>query len=53
VDSYLNDPSDAVKISARFAKIPNGPNHVSSVLVDGVKKQLTVNIQNSNYQPVS
>ena len=53
VDSYLSDPSDAVKISAQFAKIPGGPNHVSSVLVDGVKKQLTVNIQNSDYQPVS
>lgn len=53
VDSYLNDPGDAVKISAQFAKIPDGPNHVSSVLVDGVKKQLTVNIQSSDYQPVS
>ncbi len=53
VNSYLNDPSDAVKISAQFAKIPGGPNHVSSVLVDGVKKQLTVNMQNSNYQPAS
>ena len=53
MNSYLNDPSDAVKISAQFAKIPGGPNHVSSVLVDGVKKQLTVNMQNSNYQPAS
>jgi hypothetical protein len=53
VDSYLNDPSNAVKISAQFAKIPSGPNHVASVLVNGVSKQLTVNIQNSDYQPVS
>jgi hypothetical protein len=53
VDSYLNDPSDVVKINAQFAKIPNGPNHVASVLVNGVSKQLTVNIQNSDYQPVS
>ena len=53
IDSYLNDPKDAVKISVQFAKIPNGPNHVSSMLVNGVSKQLTVNIQNSNYQPVS
>lgn len=53
VDSYLDDPSDAVKINVQFAKIPNGPNHVASMLVNGVKKQLTVNIQNSNYQPAS
>jgi len=53
VNSYLNDPSDAVKISVQFAKIPNGPNHVASMLVNGVSKQLTVNIQNSNYQLAS
>lgn len=51
VSSYLNDPSDAVKINVQFAKIPNGPNHVSSMLVNGISKQLTVNMQNSNYQP--
>ena len=53
IDSYLNDPKDAVKINVQFARIPNGPNHVASMLVNGVSKQLTVNIQNSNYQPVS
>jgi hypothetical protein len=53
VDSYLNDPKDAVKINVQFAKIPNGPNHVASMLVNGVSKQLTVNIQNSNYQLAS
>jgi len=53
VSSYLNDPSDAVKISAQFARIPNGPNHVSTMQIDGVSKQLTVNQQNSNYQLAS
>jgi hypothetical protein len=53
INSYLNGPSDVVKISVQFAKIPNGPNHVATVQVDGVSKQLTVNIQNSDYQPVS
>ncbi len=50
VASYLNDPKDAVTIAAQFAKIPGGPNHVSSTLVNGVSKQLTVATQNSNYQ---
>ena len=53
ISSYLNDPSDAVKISAQFERIPNGPNHVSSMLINGVSKQLTVNQQNSNYQLAS
>lgn len=53
VSSYLNDPSDAVKIAVQFARIPNGPNHVSTMQIDGVSKQLTVNIANSNYQLVS
>jgi hypothetical protein len=50
VASYLNDPKDAVTIAAQFAKIPGGPSHVSSTLVNGVSKQLTVATQNSNYQ---
>jgi hypothetical protein len=50
INSYLNDPSDAVKITAQFAQLPNGPNHAYDVLVNGVSKQLTVEMQNSNYQ---
>ena len=50
VDSYLSDPSDAVKISAQFAKLPDGTNHVASTLINGVSKELTVNDVNSNYQ---
>ncbi len=50
VATYLNDPKDAVNISAQFAQVPGGPNHVASTLVDGVSKQLTVATQNSNYQ---
>lgn len=50
ISSYLSDPSDAVKISAQFARLPNGPNHPYDVLVNGVSKQLTVEMQNSDYQ---
>jgi hypothetical protein len=50
ISSYLDDPKDAVKISAQFAQLPNGPNHVSNVVVNGVSKELTVQMQNSNYQ---
>jgi hypothetical protein len=51
VSSYLNDPKDAVTLAVQFAKLPSGPNHVASIEVDGVSKQITVAIQNSNYQP--
>jgi len=51
VASYLNnDPSDAVTISAQFAKLPDGTSHLDSATVNGEKKHLTIQIQNTNYQ---
>jgi hypothetical protein len=50
VNSYLNDPTDTVTISAQFAQLPDGTNHVANTLINGVSKQLTVSEQNSNYQ---
>jgi hypothetical protein len=52
VNSYLDDPKDAVTIDAQFAQLPDGTNHVASSTINGVQKQLTVNDQNSNYQRV-
>jgi hypothetical protein len=50
ISTYLSDPSDAVKVNVQFSKIPNGPNHVTAETINGVSKQLTIEIQNSNYQ---
>ena len=50
IATYLNDPSDAVNVTVQFARVPNGPNHVSSQTIKGVSKQLTIATQNSNYQ---
>jgi hypothetical protein len=50
VDSYLNDPSDAVTVSARFAPLPDGTNHVENVTINGISKHLTISELNSNYQ---
>jgi hypothetical protein len=47
VASYLDDPQDAVTMSAQE---PGGPNHVAQMTVNGVSKHLTVTVQNSNYQ---
>jgi hypothetical protein len=50
IASYMDDPSDAVNVSVQFSKIPGGPNHVASETIDGVRKELTIQIQNTNYQ---
>jgi len=50
VNTYLTDPKDAVTIAVNYAKLPSGVNHVATMQVNGVSKQLGVNIQNSNYQ---
>ena len=36
ISSYLSNPSDAVGISAQFSQLPDGTNHVSALLVNGV-----------------
>jgi hypothetical protein len=50
VSSYLSDPRDPATISAQFAQLPGGPNHVASMLINSTSKQLTVAVQNSDYQ---
>lgn len=50
IATYLDDPSDAVKVDVAFRSIPAGPNHVSGETINGVSKELTIAIQNSNYQ---
>jgi hypothetical protein len=50
IASYLDDPKDAVNVSVEFATEPSGLNHVSSETINGVSKQLTIVVQNSNYQ---
>jgi len=52
VASYLSDPSDAVTVAIQFAKLPDGTNHVATIQVNGVSKQLGVMIQNSMYQSI-
>jgi hypothetical protein len=47
--SYLDDPSDIMKLTVQFGRLPDGPNHVDSATMEGVSKQLTVATQNSEY----
>ena len=50
IATYLSDPSDTVNVSVTFSQVPSGPNHVSGETINGVSKQLTIAIQNNNYQ---
>jgi hypothetical protein len=50
IASYMDDPKDAMNITAQFARLPDGTNHVSNVAIDGVSKHLNIAIQNSQYQ---
>jgi hypothetical protein len=50
IASYLDSPSDAPKIGVQFAKLPDGTNHIETMTVEGVSKQLKVAVENSNYK---
>jgi hypothetical protein len=50
IASYMDDPKDAMNLKVQFSRLPGGPNHVSSLVIDGASKQLNVATQNSNYQ---
>lgn len=49
IASYMDDPKDAMNLTVNYSKLPDGTNHIDSVVIDGVSKQLNVAIQNSNY----
>jgi hypothetical protein len=50
VASYMDDPKDAMNLTVAFTRDPSGLNHISTMAIDGVSKQLNIAIQNSNYQ---
>jgi len=48
--SYVDDQKDAMNLTVAFSRLPDGTNHVSNVVVNGVSKQMTVAIDNSSFQ---
>lgn len=50
VSSYVSDPREPVTISAQFVRLPGGPNHVSSLVMNGASKQIIVTVKSSDYQ---
>lgn len=49
IQSYLSDPKDAVTIAAQYTQLPDGTNHVSTMQINGVSKNLLITTQNSDY----
>lgn len=50
ISSYMDDPKDAMNLTVQFSRLPDGTNHVFKLVVNGLSKQMTVAIDNSNYQ---
>lgn len=50
VATYLDDPGNAVNIGAQFSQLPDGTNHVATMQINGVSKDLLVTTRNSDYQ---
>ncbi len=49
VASYLSQPSDAVTIQVRYAKLPDGTSYAETTTVNGQSKKLTVVDQSSSF----
>jgi hypothetical protein len=50
IASWMDDPKDAMNLTVQFSKLPDGTNYTFRTTIDGVAKQLTVIMENSNYQ---
>jgi hypothetical protein len=50
IATYIDDPKDAMTVTVQFGRLPDGTNHVASVDMNGVSKELNIATQNSSYQ---
>jgi hypothetical protein len=50
IATYLDNQKDAMTVAVKFARLPDGPSHVDSILMNGSGKQLNVATQNLSYR---
>ena len=50
VNSYLDNPQDAVKLDVGFQTLPDGTNYVARTVLIGAAKQIQVTVQNIDYK---
>jgi len=53
VDSYLDNPSDAVKLDVNFQTLPDATNYVASTVLNAPAKQVQVVTKSSNFQKLA
>ena len=52
VDTYLDDPKDAVTLAVQFASLPDNTNYVQQTVLDATAKNLVVTTTNSDYKAI-
>jgi hypothetical protein len=52
VNTYLNEPKDAVTLAVQLASLPDGTNYPAQTVLGASAKQIQVTTTNSNYQKV-
>jgi hypothetical protein len=50
ISSYMDGPKDKMNLTVQYNRLPDGSNQISSMVIDGVSKQMNVVTQNSAYQ---
>ena len=49
VNTYMDNPQDAVTLSVQMASLPDGTNYAQQTLLNATAKQIQVTTTNSNY----
>jgi hypothetical protein len=50
VDTYLNDPKEAITLDVQFETLPNGIVYTARTQLDAAAKHVTVVVENSGYR---
>ena len=50
VNTYMQQPSDAVTLDTHFASLPDGTNYTQKTVLNATAKKLVVTTTNSHYQ---
>jgi len=53
VNTYMDDPQDAITLTVSFQTLPDGTNHVATTILNAPKKEIQVTTTNANYQKVA
>jgi hypothetical protein len=50
IDTYLDDPANAVNVDVQFQRMAGGPTHPAAITINGASKEIIITIHNTNYQ---